>query len=135
MKPALEMWLDVDACPIRLRCRGQLDSGTVRRLQAAVEELLASRPNTLVLECAELGVIDVPGERCLASIESAARRSGVTVIWSGVDRGSLPHVLGALGVTVLTSTAARLSVSVGAWSRSALTVDDLVGPDEVKVPA
>jgi anti-anti-sigma factor len=97
---ALELWVETDALPPRVRLAGRLDSTTVANLTQVVCELLAGGSREVELCTDGLRVIDSSAVGALADIEQLVRSEGGTLVRVGpaigpfgrARRGSTPSV-------------------------------------------
>ena len=82
---ALEMWIDLQQAPVRIRLAGTLNGGTAANLRRVIEELIADGSCTFVLETRRLTVTDGGGRRALGALDGLMRRSGGRLLWDEPD--------------------------------------------------
>ena len=76
---ALELWVEVDAEPVRIRMAGRLDSSTVANLDAVVTELLDEGALDIELCTDGLRSVDASAIGALADVERRIRVAGGTM--------------------------------------------------------
>lgn len=84
---ALELWVDVEQVPARIRLAGTLDGTTAANLSAVVEELLAEGVRDVELATEGLRVVDSSAVGALADVERLVRRSGGRLTRVGPSSG------------------------------------------------
>jgi hypothetical protein len=77
---ALELWVEVDVVPVRIRLAGRLDATTAANLDEVVGELLADGTRAIELCTDGLRVVDASAIGTLADIERRVRLDGGTLI-------------------------------------------------------
>ena len=77
---ALELWVEVDAEPVRIRMAGRLDASTVANLDEVVRELLADGVRHIELCTDGLRVVDASAIGALADVEQRIRASGGSML-------------------------------------------------------
>lgn len=77
---ALELWVEADADPVRIRMAGRLDATTAANLDEVVRELLADGARHIELCTDGLRVVDASAVGALADVERSVRRSGGTLL-------------------------------------------------------
>jgi len=77
---ALELWVEVDVEPVRIRMAGRLDATTAANLDDVVVELLADGTRHISLCTDGLRVVDASAIGALADVERRVRRSGGTLL-------------------------------------------------------
>jgi len=77
---ALELWVEVDVVPVRIRLAGRLDATTAANLHEVVAELLADGNREIELWTDGLRVVDASAVGALADIERRVRLDGGTLI-------------------------------------------------------
>lgn len=76
---ALELWVEVDARPVRIRMAGRLDRSTVSNLDDVVRELLDEGTRDIELCTEGLRVVDASAVGALADVERHIRAAGGTM--------------------------------------------------------
>jgi anti-anti-sigma factor len=76
---ALELWVEVDAEPVRIRMAGRLDASTVANLDDVVRELLDNGTRHIELCTDGLRVHDASAVGALADVERRVRAAGGTM--------------------------------------------------------
>jgi len=94
---ALELWVEADADPARVRLAGRLDATTAANLTQVVAELLAEGRREFELITEGLRVVDASAVGVLADIERLIRRAGGTLTRIGPSMG--PFARGRRGVS------------------------------------
>jgi anti-anti-sigma factor len=84
----------------RLILRGELDTASVATANTALENLLGSRVDRVILDLKELDFMDSTGVKFLLDGRDAARELGITIALA-YDRGTVERVLLVSGVTTL----------------------------------
>ena len=79
----LEMWVNAEVRPVKLRLTGQLDAWTAGNLLPIIKELLADGFREFELRTSELNVPDAVGARTLGELRQLVEASGGRVIWDG----------------------------------------------------
>ena len=92
---ALELWVEVDVVPVRIRLAGRLDATTAAYLHAVVGELLDDGVLNIELCTDGLRVVDASAVGMLADIERRVRLRDGTLIRLATTRG--PFSRGPLG--------------------------------------
>jgi anti-anti-sigma factor len=77
---ALELWVEADVVPVRIRLAGRLDATTAANLDEVVCELLADGTRAIELCTDGLRVVDASAIGTLADIERRVRLDGGTLI-------------------------------------------------------
>jgi len=77
---ALELWVEVDAVPVRIRLAGRLDATTAANLDDVVGELLTDGTREIELCTEGLRVVDASAIGALAELERKVRLGGGTLI-------------------------------------------------------
>jgi hypothetical protein len=77
---ALELWVEVDVVPVRIRMAGRLDATTAANLDEVVRELLTDGRREIELCTDGLRVVDASAIGTLADIERRVRLDGGTLI-------------------------------------------------------
>ena len=77
---ALELWVEVDVVPVRIRMAGRLDATTAANLHEVVGELLAGGTHEIELCTDGLRMVDASAIGTLADIERKVRLDGGTLI-------------------------------------------------------
>jgi ABC-type transporter Mla MlaB component len=72
----LELWIEGDATPARVRLAGRLDASTAANLDGAVRELLDSGARDIELCTDGLRAVDATAVGALADVERLVRSSG-----------------------------------------------------------
>jgi anti-anti-sigma factor len=93
---ALELWVETEAVPPRIRLAGRLDATTAANLAQVVHELMAEGTVSVELCTEGLRVIDSSALGALADIERQVRVAGGSLVRVGPDTG--PFVRARLGV-------------------------------------
>jgi len=75
---ALELWVDAEQIPVRIRLAGTLDEGTSPSLLAVVGDLLGSGVRQIELQTDGLRTVDPGGSAALVAAEGMVERSGGT---------------------------------------------------------
>ncbi len=81
--------------------QGELDISTCELLQTRIDEAIAARARSLVLDLSGLTFVDSSGLHCLLSTSSRARRDGI-------ELEIVPPGAGVMRIFELTATAAVL---------------------------
>jgi len=76
---ALELWVEADAEPVRIRMAGRLDSSTVATLDAVVAELIGEGALDIELCTDGLRTVDASAVGALADVERRVRAAGGTM--------------------------------------------------------
>jgi ABC-type transporter Mla MlaB component len=76
---ALELWVEADVHPVRIRMAGRLDATTAANLDEVVRELLADGTSDFELSTDGLRVVDASAVGALADIERVIRNRGGTL--------------------------------------------------------
>jgi len=84
---ALELWVETEALPPRVRLAGRLDAGTAATLSQVVRELLLDGSREIELCTEGLRVVDSSALGALADIERMVRADGGTLVRVGPDSG------------------------------------------------
>jgi len=84
---ALELWVETDSLPPRVRLAGRLDSSTAANLAQVMRELLADGSREVELCTDGLRVIDSSAVGALADIEQLVRSEGGTLVRVGPANG------------------------------------------------
>ncbi len=84
---ALELWVETDRVPARVRLAGRLDTATADNLHQVVRELLADGTRELELYTEGLRVVDASAAGALADIERLVRAEGGTLTRVGPASG------------------------------------------------
>jgi hypothetical protein len=84
---ALELWVDADRTPVRVRLAGTLNETTSHSLVSVVAETIEGGVRRLVIDTAGLRTVDPFGEALLVVIEGMVARSGGTVSFEGGGAG------------------------------------------------
>jgi len=77
---ALELWVEVDVVPVRIRMAGRLDATTAANLDAVVDELLADGIREIEVRTDGLRVVDASAIGALADVERKVRFVGGTLL-------------------------------------------------------
>jgi anti-anti-sigma factor len=77
---ALELWVEADAVPVRVRLAGRLDATTAANLHEVVGDLLSDGIREIELCTDGLRVVDSSAIGALADIERRVRLDGGTLI-------------------------------------------------------
>ena len=77
---ALELWVEVDVVPVRIRLAGRLDVTTAANLDDVVRELLADGTREIELCTDGLRVVDASAIGALADVERRVRLDGGTLV-------------------------------------------------------
>lgn len=77
---ALELWVEVDVVPVRIRLAGRLDATTAANLDEVVRELLADGTREIELCTDGLRVVDASAIGTLADVERRVRLDGGSLI-------------------------------------------------------
>ena len=77
---ALELWVEVDVVPVRIRLAGRLDATTAANLHEVVGELLADGTREIELCTDGLRVVDASAIGTLADVERRVRLDGGSLI-------------------------------------------------------
>lgn len=88
---ALELWVESDADPVRIRMAGRLDATTAANLDEVVRELLADGTRHIELCTDGLRVVDASAVGALADVERSVRRSGGTLLRVAPAIGPFPR--------------------------------------------
>ena len=80
---ALEMWVDTEGPPVRVRLAGRLDRTTAQHLSSVVEELIADGVDDVDLQVGSLDTLDGSGYHALMLAESALASVGCHLTWDG----------------------------------------------------
>ena len=94
---ALELWVEVDVVPVRIRLAGRLDSTTAANLDEVVRELLADGTREIELCTDGLRVVDASAIGALADVERRIRLDGGNLV--RVAPASGPFTRNRLGRT------------------------------------
>ncbi len=84
---ALELWVETEAVPPRVRLAGRLDATTAANLSQIVRELLADGTREVELCTEGLRVVDSSALGALADIERQVRAAGGALIRVGPANG------------------------------------------------
>ncbi len=84
---ALELWVEVDVVPVRIRLAGRLDATTAANLHEVVGELLDDGARKIELCTDGLRVVDASAVGMLAGIERRVRLRGGMLIRLGPASG------------------------------------------------
>ena len=84
---ALELWVETDAVPPRVRLAGRLDASTAANLSQVVHELLADGSPEIELYTEGLRAVDSSALGALADIERQVRDSGGSLVRVGPSAG------------------------------------------------
>ena len=84
---ALELWVETDAVPPRVRLAGRLDASTAANLAQVVRELLADGTREIELATDGLRVVDSSALGALADIERMVAAGGGTLVRLGPAAG------------------------------------------------
>ncbi len=84
---ALELWVETEAVPPRVRLAGRLDASTAANLSQVVSELLADGSREVELYTEGLRVVDASAVGALADIERQVRDHGGTLVRVGPTGG------------------------------------------------
>jgi ABC-type transporter Mla MlaB component len=77
---ALELWVEVDVVPVRIRLAGRLDATTAANLHEVVGELLRAGNREIELCTDGLRVVDASAIGTLADVERRVRLDGGSLI-------------------------------------------------------
>jgi anti-anti-sigma factor len=88
---ALELWVESDLDPVRIRMSGRLDATTATNLDEVVRELLADGTRDIELCTDGLRVVDASAVGALADVERQVRRSGGTLYRMAPTTGPFPR--------------------------------------------
>lgn len=88
---ALELWVEPDAVPVRIRLAGRLDATTAANLDQVVSELLADGNREIELCTDGLRVVDASAVGTLADVERRVRLDGGTLIRVAPATGPFGH--------------------------------------------
>ena len=77
---ALELWVETDVAPVRIRMAGRLDATTAANLDEVIRELLADGTRHIELSTDGLRGVDSSAVGALADVERRVRRSGGTLL-------------------------------------------------------
>jgi len=88
---ALELWVEADAVPVRIRLAGRLDATTAANLDLVVGELLADGNREIELCTEGLRVVDASAVGTLAAVERRVRLDGGTLIRVAPLNGPFGH--------------------------------------------
>jgi hypothetical protein len=80
---ALEMWIDVERCPVVVRLAGRLGGATSNRLVCVVSRLIADGHRDFALQTRDLDVSDTRGAEALMDLQRMITESGGRVLWDG----------------------------------------------------
>jgi anti-anti-sigma factor len=89
---ALELWVETDKEPARVRLAGRLDSTTAANLSQVMTELLSEGRRRIELVTEGLRVVDASALGALADIERQVRRGGGTLTRVGPSMGPFTRV-------------------------------------------
>ena len=89
---ALELWVEPDVDPVRIRLAGRLDATTAANLDEVVRELLADGARHIELCTDGLRVVDASAAGALADVERSVRRSGGTLLRVAPANGPFPRL-------------------------------------------
>jgi anti-anti-sigma factor len=84
---ALELWVETDALPPRIRLAGRLDASTAANLTQVVGELLADGSSEIELCTEGLRAVDSSAIGALADIERQVRAEGGSLVRVGPSGG------------------------------------------------
>jgi len=88
---ALELWVEADAEPVRIRMAGRLDATTAANLDEVGRELLADGLRHIELCTDGLRVVDASAIGALADVERRVRGSGGTLLRVAPTNGPFPR--------------------------------------------
>ena len=88
---ALELWVEADAAPVRIRMAGRLDATTAANLDEVVGELLADGARSFELCTDGLRVVDASAVGALADVEYRVRQAGGTLSRVAPTSGPFPR--------------------------------------------
>ena len=88
---ALELWVEADVVPVRVRLAGRLDATTAANLDAVVGELLADGFREIELCTDGLRIVDASAIGALADVERRVRLAGGTLIRVAPASGPFPR--------------------------------------------
>ena len=88
---ALELWVEADADPVRIRMAGRLDASTAANLNEVVRELLADGTRHIELCTDGLRVIDASAVGALSDVERSVRKSGGALVRVAPANGPFPR--------------------------------------------
>ena len=88
---ALELWVETDTDPVRIRLAGRLDATTAANLDEVVRELLADGTRSIELCTDGLRVVDASAVGALSDVERRVRRSGGTLVRLAPANGPFPR--------------------------------------------
>jgi len=77
---ALELWVEVDVVPVRIRLAGRLDATTAANLHEVIGELLSAGDRQIELCTDGLRVVDASAIGTLADVERRVRLDGGSLI-------------------------------------------------------
>jgi len=77
---ALELWVEADVVPVRIRLAGRLDASTATNLEAVVAELLDDGTRHIDLYTDGLCAVDPAVDSALADVERRVRLAGGTLL-------------------------------------------------------
>ncbi|MGP0031466.1 MAG: hypothetical protein ACLPVF_13285 [Acidimicrobiales bacterium] len=92
---ALEMWIDTESAPIRIRLAGTLEGGTATSLVSVIQDLILEGGRDFELDTSALYAPDTSSSEVLADLAQLVSRSGGRLTWDGSttvahpDRGTL----------------------------------------------
>jgi len=96
---ALELWVETEAEPPRVRLAGRLDATTAANLSQVVGELLADGTREVELCTEGLRTVDSSALGALADIEHQVRAQGGNLIRVGPSAGPFDRARRATGTT------------------------------------
>lgn len=82
MEPALELWVDVDTTPVKIRLAGVLDDQTGKNVYSVVKELLQEGYVDFAMQVDELEPPDAAGFASLVGIQRLVKNAGGFLRWS-----------------------------------------------------
>lgn len=87
MDPVLELWIDDRGTdgPVALRCAGTLDDRTRPSLLSALDDVLDSGVQQVIIDVTGLEVCDVSGANTLGVIQRSVFNAGRALAWEGLD--------------------------------------------------
>ncbi|MGA2835147.1 MAG: STAS domain-containing protein [Acidimicrobiales bacterium] len=88
---ALELWVETDCVPARIRMAGRLDSTTAANLAQVMGELMADGTREVELCTDGLRVVDASAIGALADMERLVREHGGTMARVGPANGPFPR--------------------------------------------
>jgi hypothetical protein len=78
---ALEIWVDVECTPVRIRLEGVLNAATAHSLALVVEDLIVKGLHDFAVNAAALRAYDSDVARAAMSLSALARSSGARLTW------------------------------------------------------